>query len=164
MGHRMLEAGEQLPCFRRDVCQSGFISSKGPNGLQRLKQGDGHHFDLFPRIFAQDVGTDEAVDALQPGEDRRAKEFLISLGMLGRCPASPEASNQGHHLCSTPCASTARAVEAWKRMVRTSAYSGESYQALKCSVSANSITTSRCGCQSPSIVEVVPPRTRNLPP
>src|SRR5258708_6439012 len=164
MGHRMLEAGEQLPGFRRDVRQSGLISSKSPNGLQRLKQGDGHHFDLFPCIFAQDVGTSEAVDALQPGDNRRAKEFLVSLSMLGRCPASPEASNHGYHLCSTPWTSTARAVEAWKRMVRTSAYSGESYQALKRSISANSRTTSRCGCQSPSIVEVTPPRTRNLPP
>src|SRR5215472_9038823 len=164
MGHRMLEAGEQLPGFRRDVCQSGLISSKGPNGLQRFKQGDGHHFDLFPYLFAQDIGAGKAVDALQSGENRHAKELLVRLGMLGRCPASPEACNHGHHLCSTPCASTARAVEAWKRMVRTSAYSGESYQALKRSVSANSITTSRCGCQSPSIVEVAPPRTRNLPP
>src|SRR5438034_7847543 len=141
MGHRMLEAGEQLPGFRRDVCQSGLISSKGPNGLHRLKQGDGHNFDLFPCIFAQDVGTGEAVDALQSGENRRAKEFLICLRVLSGCPASPEACNHGYHLCSTPCASTARAVEAWKRMVRTSAYSGESYQALKCSASANSITT-----------------------
>src|SRR6516165_10250910 len=117
MSHRMLEAGEQLPGFRRDVCQSGLITSKGLNGLRRLEQGDGHHFDLFPCIFAQDIGTGEPVDALQSGEDRRAKEFLISLGMMGRCPASPEACNHRHHICSTLCASTARAVEAWKRMV-----------------------------------------------
>src|SRR5712691_3722196 len=163
MGHRMLEVGEQLPGFRRDMRHSGLISSKGPNCLQRLKQSNGHNFDLFPCIFAQNVGTGEAVDALQPGENRQAKKLLVSLCMLGRCPASPEASNHGYHLCSTPWTSTARAVEALKRMARTSAYSGESYQALKRSISANSRTTSRCGCQSPSIVEVTPPRTRNLP-
>src|SRR5438034_9072429 len=119
MDHRVLEAGEQLPGFRRDVRQRGLIASKCPYGVKRFKERDGNKLDLTLRVPAQDVGASEAVDALQPGENRRAKEFLIRLCMLSGCPTSPEASNHGYHLCSTPCASTARAVEALKRIART---------------------------------------------
>src|SRR5579859_906447 len=110
MDHRVLKAREQAPGFRCDMCQRGLSSGKCPNSLHRLKQGDGHNFDLFPSISEQDIGSGKAVDALKPRENLRAKEFLVGLCMLSRCTASPESSNHGNLLSSTPRASTARAV------------------------------------------------------
>src|SRR6266567_9179472 len=63
-----------------------------------------------------------------------------------------------------PCTTTALEVDALRRSLRSSLYSGELYQRLNCCTSANSTMTRRCDCQSPSIVSQVPPLTRNLPP
>src|SRR5215510_7667885 len=64
----------------------------------------------------------------------------------------------------TPSTITRLDLDALRRMASSGLYSGESYQRRAASMLGNSSSTMRLGCQLPSRVSNLPPRTAKRPP
>src|SRR5262245_59653120 len=123
-----------------DLAADGFL----PAGTPQLQERRGDGVRLVPTEpgIAADDGRDGAAAV------ERIEQFLRNAGSIQ----------------ATPSTTSMRVRAALSRISHALPYSGEARQMPARSRLGNSITTMRCGFQSPSSTCVLPPRARNLPP
>src|SRR5262245_41817346 len=132
--------GPDVAVGEADLAADGFFPASAPP-LHDLR-GHGIGFVPAERRIAANDGRNRAASV------ERADQFL-------RSPGCTQA---------TPSTTSMRVFAARSRISHALPYSGVARQVPACSRLGNSITTMRCGFQSPSNTCVLPPRARNLPP
>jgi len=93
MACHWLDFGKKLPGFRLKDGNSVIRSSKCSHGLQRVKHVHHHKFDLIASLLSQDVTASITIDPLEARKNALSEQFLVGIGVLKRCPASPQACN-----------------------------------------------------------------------